>query len=91
MNKEEEEEVPAVAMEEGTNETGGYGFWNEDEGGKVQNTHLSEMREKWLFEGLQGVKSWRDKNERWRAWWDLSNELKFGKNEIFHKNTQFFY
>ena len=34
-----------------------------DGGEKVQNAHLSEMREKHLFKGLRGIKSWRVKTE----------------------------
>ena len=40
-----------------TNVVAGFEFKNEDEGGKVQNALLSEMREMQLFEGLQGVES----------------------------------
>ena len=76
--------------EEETNDRAGLGLkWEVEK-------EMSEMPiwVKWemqLFEGHRNVELWRVKNEKWRAWRDLSNAPKFGENEIFRKNTQFSY
>ena len=94
MKRSEEEEATAIVEWKGGRRTewsSGMGLKMGNGGKNDQMPILSEMIEKQLFEGLQGVKSWRVKNERWQARRDLSKDPKFGKNGVFRKNTQFFY